>query len=136
MRQCLKVLVTSLLVMGMLLVLFLMSDALGLLLFIILPILLVSGLATYLTSVACRLAWQRRWLLGWHVGLIGALVAGGIAGCVVWSGLSLQLGDWGKLDLRPLFFWMCVSGSAFGVLPSALVVRHYRKKIKNDGHFV
>jgi hypothetical protein len=104
-----------------------------LLLLIILPSLLIPGLAAYITSLACRLAGRRSWHLGWHFALSGPLAAGGLAGCVLWLGVSLQSGGWGKIDPMPIFLWICVPGPVFGVLPAVLVVWHYRKKLRDAG---
>ena len=63
--------------------------------------------------------------------MLGAVAAGICAASVVWLGSFLQPGDWGKSDLRPLFIWMCVIGSAIGVLPSEIIVWYYRKRLKD-----
>jgi hypothetical protein len=111
-------------------------DYLFIFVFVIIPILLVAATACYFTSVFCRFARWRRWQVSWFFGLLCALAAGTCAAGVVWLGLALQPGSWGKADLMPLFFWMCVIGSSIGVLPSEIVVWYYRKRLKDADHVV
>jgi|ERR1035437_950207 hypothetical protein len=136
MRNLLRTVATVLIIVGTLVALLLTYgglQALAVVLFLALPSLLVSALAAYLTTLTCRLACNRGWHLTWFFGLLGTVAAGAISGCVVWLGLTLQPGGWGKADLRPLFVWMCVSGTALGLLLAEAVVWHYRRKIRNAG---
>jgi hypothetical protein len=102
--------------------------------FIIIPILLVTTLASYFTILLCRFARLRRWRVHWHFGLVGAMASGILAIFVVWLGLSLQAGGYGMFDLRPMLYSMCIVGSTLGVLPAEIIVWHYRKRFRDENH--
>jgi hypothetical protein len=91
-------------------------------------VLLVLGSAGYLTFLACRWAHSHHWRIGWHLGLIGSAAGGIVTGCFILLGLSMQPGGWGKLDLRPSFFWVCVIGAAVAIIPAEIVVWYHRRK--------
>jgi hypothetical protein len=103
-------------------------------LIVILPVLLVAAVAYYFTSLLCRFARWRRWRVSWHFGLLGAAAAGISAASVVWLGLSLQPGSWGKVDMTSGLYWLCIIGGALGVIPSEIVVWYYRKRFRNENH--
>src|SRR2546426_9489937 len=58
----------------------------------ILPALLVALLASYCTSVVCRLALWRQRRVGWSFGFLGAVAAGAVSIVFILLGLSLQRG--------------------------------------------
>jgi len=128
-KKLIEIATLSLLPFGIVFVLCLHYEELGWFYFCFLPSLLISGLAAYMTSLACRLAHQRRWRLPWYLGLSAVMAATVLAGGSIWLFISLQPGSWGKSDPVPFFLWICASGVAFGLLPAELIVRHYRKKI-------
>ena len=137
MRRFLEVATTILLLVGMVVAVILIYGGLPALqyfIFIIVPILLVATVASYFTILLCRFARWRQRRVPWHFGLIGAMASCILAMGVVWLGLSLQAGGWGVLDPRPMFSLMCISGSTLGVLPSEIIVWHYRKKFRDENH--
>lgn len=138
MRRFFEVTATCFILVGLLVALLLTfggSDSLAYFIFIIFPVLLVATVASYFTVLICRAARWRRRRLHWHFGLLGAVAACILAICVVWLGLSLQSGSsWGVCDIRPALVWVCISGSALGVLPSEVIVWHYQRRFKDENH--
>ena len=103
---------------------------------VMIPSLMVAAAATYLTSLICRKALQEYRILGWRLGLVGAVAAGMGAGLLMLLALRVHPGGFGIYSpgVRPVLFWICITGSIFGILPSELVVRHYQKKLAQANH--
>ncbi len=97
----------------------------------ILPFLLVALLASYYTSIGCRLAHRRHRRVGWYIALVGAALAAASSICFILLGTSLQSG------LVPYFGiflqWMLtisLGGSLLALVPAAAVVWHYRRRFR------
>jgi len=103
MRQLIKIAGASLLPVGIAFVLLLRYGALELFYFCVLPSLLISGAAAYITGLACRLACHRHWRLNWSFGLLGSIIAAGLGGGFVWLASSLQSGGWGEVESKFFF---------------------------------
>lgn len=99
------------------------------------PILLVAVVASYCTSVACRLALWRHRHVGWRFGLFGAVAAAISSISFMLLGLSLQPGE------TPYFGyflqWMLIisiGGSLFALFPAEVLVWYFRRRHREYDH--
>ncbi len=97
----------------------------------ILPFLFVVLLASYYTSIGCRLAhrWRRR--LGWYIALVGAVLAGVSSVCFMLVGFWLQPGQ----TPYPGIFWrwiltVSIGGSVLGLALDMAVVWYCRRNFR------
>lgn len=95
----------------------------------IFPILLVAVVASYCTSVACRLALWRHRHVGWRFGFLGAVAAAISSISFMLLGLSLQPGEMPYFGL--FLDWMLIisiGGSLIALFPAEAVVWYFRRR--------
>ena len=94
--------------------------------------LLVALVASYCTSVVCRLALWRHRRVGWSFGFLGAVAAAIASMGFMLLGLSLQPG---KMPYFGFFLeWMLlvsIGGSLFGLFPAEVLVWYYRGRFRH-----
>jgi hypothetical protein len=103
----------------------------------IFPVLIVTLVACYCTSVACRLAHWRHRHVSWLIAFLGAVAAAIASSFFVLLGLSLQPG------VTPYFVYFlrwtlitCIGGSLFALFPAEGVVWYYRRRFREHDHVV
>jgi hypothetical protein len=100
----------------------------------ILPILLVALVASYCTTVLCRLAQLRHKKITWLFGLPGIFGAASVSFCFMVLGLSLGPGrNPYPGDFLKWVLMLSVGGSLLGFFPSQAVVWFYRRKTAQRG---
>ena len=101
----------------------------------VLSVLLVVGLASYGTSVTCRLALLRHRCFTWRSGVLGPAIAAPLSIAFMFLGLSLQPG---KLPYFEDFLaWILIiscGGSLFGVFPAEVLVWYYHREQRDNEH--
>jgi hypothetical protein len=134
MRQSIKMTATSLLPVALVYVVVLIWGGVDFFYFFLLPSLWISVMAAYLTCLACRFSKWRGGRSKLYFGLLGTVAAGGLGACAPCIADRFLPGGWGPIDPLPFLLWFCVSGSVFGLLPSVLIARQYRRKFRDTAH--
>jgi len=100
-------------------------------------IVLVEIAAVFLASIGCRLASMRRRQAGWHIALLGAVAVAVLV--MFWDNGSLLFhpSQWSanKRSLGSLLTGFVIL-TVVGIVPALFVVRHHRKKFRNENHVV
>jgi len=111
-------------------------DFISLIIFILLPVMLIGGTATYLTSLACRLArWCHR-RPSWFIVPAITVVTSLLVIAVIYLGTSFQPGGWGKVSpfdpdsVLTILKWACI----IALIPAFIVVLIYRLRSRNVNH--
>ena len=101
----------------------------------ILSVLLVVGLASYGTSVTCRLALVRHRRFTWRSGIFGPAIAAPLSIAFMFLGLSMQPGQLPYFD--EFLGWMLAisfGGGLFGVFPAEVLVWYYNWHQRDSEH--
>jgi hypothetical protein len=101
--------------------------------FVVLQFLLPSLAASYLASVACRVARSLHYSVRWWLGFLGTVLAALALFSFVAFSLSLQPGEDSYGTGRFLLF-VCIAGSSFAVVPAEIVVLRYRRAFTKVEH--
>jgi hypothetical protein len=98
---------------------------------LILPVLLVGLVASYCTSVVCRLARWRHRNVNWALGFLGAFAAALVSFSFMLLGTSLQPGEFPYFaDFVKWMLFVSIGGSLFALIPCELVVRFFRRTFR------
>jgi len=105
----------------------------------ILAILLVMLVASYFTSIMCRLALWRHRRVSWGFAFLGVIAAATISSSFILLDsldILLQPGDARSYFAFTLLWTLgiCLVGSLFALIPAEILVWHYRQRSKEQDH--